>query len=694
MKPLALYIQNYGSFYGRHHINLADRGNVSVLGENCDDPRAKSNGSGKSTWSDAWDWCWFGEHPRGDSADSVVNDEAKAGCCVTTDLLDDAGRLIRVTRVRECAGVGNGPRLWVDGKEITALDGKETQRLIEQHLGLDRTVFHAAVMFGQEDTFKFADATDGQRKDVLTRILPELAEVDGYLKRVDDLLVAARGDEQRAAVKAGAADAALQSIQGQDFDGAIRSWEAQRAERLGYLGALSNELGDRVSAAQAQVDLARNLPAVPPPVPVPTVTPAPLPEYQAAQDAAALASRESEAASARRNAANNALVEKQVLAREIQATLRRLEAATVGQCSQCGQPITKEHLAKEVALAKARWDAVCVEGTAAKARFEEANQQAQAAADAWTAAVNHHTALHRQWLDVQQQAQQAHAVAQATRNQQVQAAQRAQDAFRQAGKALQQAQGDLQRTQQEAATLAQATNPFQQQRAAWAAQVMSAQVVQATERAAVDFFRKRVQALEFWKVGFGAKGLKSFLLDGKVAEMAAEANRWVSLLTGGTTWVEFSTQRQVGKGKAAKLVEDFSVRVFRSNPDGTVTQRNYRSWSGGEKYRVALGVDFGLARLIAKRARCSYDVLVLDELFQRSLDATGKDAVAELLQALALEKSSIFVIDHSENLSYANLFETRMVVRKIGRRSRVVDGLNYGVELGPDNSLTAHPAFP
>ena len=79
---------------------------------------------------------------------------------------------------------------------------------------------------------------------------------------------------------------------------------------------------------------------------------------------------------------------------------------------------------------------------------------------------------------------------------------------------------------------------------------------------------------------------------------------------------------------------------------------------------------------------------------------TGKEAVAEMLQVLAKEKSTILVIDH--DASFQNMFDARLVVRKHKRRSRIVDGVSYVAD-EPGSAqdggstggvLQAHAAFP
>lgn len=677
MKFLSLFIQNYGSFYGRHMIPLGDRGLVSVLGQNLDDPAwSRSNGAGKSTWCDALDWCLWGDHPRGDAAASVVNDEAQAGCCVAVQLLGDAGQLIQVRRTRDCPGVPNGPTLSVEGEAATqtALDARETQRRIEGVLGMDRMVFHAAVLFGQQDTWKFADATDGERKDLLTRMLPELGEVDRLLERCGKMAGEAADQHRRAAAGLEVRTARHAALLSQDPRPQVDVWEREWAEwvvRLqGEVAHWERTLAERVGRLQAmgptQVAPARQ------PKPVELV------EWE--RRAGELVACEQQAL--------RELEGLRAEAKVAQAQVVRLQDPKALACPTCGRAFdgqAAQHRDQELAAQRAAYDALVARGLQARSAHERAAgereraQQAVVAGQAAWQKANEAAA----WGEAEELRKANHRALEET--------------------ACREAAGWRDRKAAELAEVMRRVNPHVAAVESWRAAVGEAgQAIQAAEQAVARLAR-RVAGLEFWERGLGAKGLKSMMLDSRVGEMAAEANRWVQLLTRGTCWVEFSTQREVGRGKQRRMVEDFSIRVFRSSPDGSIMERGYRSWSGGERYRVALGIDFGLARLVARRAKCSYDMLILDEVFGRSLDATGREAVAEMLQALRAEKSTIFVIDHDEQ--FQHLFTDRMVVQKRRRRSRVVGGLNHGVEpeaadggsagaVQPGRVLAAHPAFP
>ena len=158
----------------------------------------------------------------------------------------------------------------------------------------------------------------------------------------------------------------------------------------------------------------------------------------------------------------------------------------------------------------------------------------------------------------------------------------------------------------------------------------------------LDELTRLREDLEFWTKGLSTKGLKSYALDAYLGFLTESANHWVGALTGGQFSVRFESQSKTTKS----LVEKTNIRVFKHNSDGTTTERNYRSWSGGEKRRVALGVDYGIASLVASQAKTTWGTLILDESFRAHLDMEGRTAVVGLLQELKKEKDSIFVIDH------------------------------------------------
>ena len=113
----------------------------------------------------------------------------------------------------------------------TTLDTKETQRLIELFLGLDRDVFHAAVLFGQTDLVHYAESTDAERMEILTKIL-QLDEIDTLLEKAKSLVAINDGKAARITADIQAHSAVLVNLKRVDFAGQIKAWTENQAAEL------------------------------------------------------------------------------------------------------------------------------------------------------------------------------------------------------------------------------------------------------------------------------------------------------------------------------------------------------------------------------------------------------------------------------------------------------------------------------
>jgi DNA repair exonuclease SbcCD ATPase subunit len=650
MRILSVELTNFGPFHGTHEFNLADRGLLLVMGDNQDEPRMDSNGSGKSSVFDALDWCLWGENPRGDHAEAVFNDEVfsvrGSKCEVYVKLENDAGGIIDIIRTRTKSKLDL--EVTAEGNTLSTLDTKESQKVIERILGLDREVFHAAVLFGQQDLTHYADSTDTQRMEILTRLL-QLDDIDRYLERVKGML---RGNGERKAklqVDLAGVNGQLQATRPEDLDAQVVQWEQTHQETLSrFQEAMKVKVAEHHEAQAQVVDptalqaakatLDKELAIL--------VPPAEPPEVEAARQAAAKA--QADMALAARDA---------VLAQDGMKALQGEGAI----CSRCRQPITDAHrdtehreLLQDLQKAETIGQEAQARLYAAEAARAEAAEQGAQARRVWQVArdAKAQEAAH---LGAQLQAM----TAQVAR---VEALAREISGF-----------------QAELAKLQGETNPWTERRAKIEQERYDLERRLGQIQYELEALEVAARHLGFWIHGLGVKGLKSYILDSRLQELSDAANEWLHLLTGGTMWVRFEAQKET-RGK--KLVNAPDVRCFRWNPDGTITERSYKSWSGGEKKRISFAVDFGLSRLVARRATQRYDLLILDEAFKH-LDRAGKEAVMEMLQKLSQEKSSLIVVEH--DTEFQGQFERRVLVRKQNRRSTIQE-----VDHGNQKELPVH----
>jgi len=633
LKFVQIKISNYGSYFGTVEIPLADQGLVLVSGKNLDEPKMNSNGSGKSMLFDALDWCLWGRPPRGDHADSVINEEiigTRGGeCAVDLEIEDDSGCQILVCRKR--AKGRQTLQLFFDGRELSNLDSAETQREISRLLGLTREVFHGAVLFAQTDLIHYMDSSDSSRMDALTEIL-QLGEIDELLEKVKIRIKAKEAEkdqlERDRTKKAGI----LQGLELQDMDAIVESWERDRKTRGLKVG--EEIVRKQQEAAWTQQELGR--------LTVLEQRSKELKERLAGDSQTSVCSEQIKSLDLALAEGNRSLGSLSARVTMAQSSLQKrhgLRGYTA--CPQCGQALAPMHAAQEIDRLERllRVDTVTRDSLAsninevhaARARLVVAKEESERA-------VNE---VRREFQSVQ--------IAIATLQGQAQLVGRL--------------AAEIEKLRQTAIAIEWEVNPH-------LAKKEEHERLKEQLRLEIGAFDQQAQALErelrgldFWAKAFSGQGLKSYILDARLQELSDAANRWMGLLTGGTIWAKFESQRQT-RGK--KLVNAPEVRLFRWNPDGTTSERNYESWSGGEKQRISLAIDFGLSGLIAQRAKHRYDLLIMDEIFKH-LDHAGKEAVLEMLGVLAREKSSLFVVEHDSE--FQDQFDRRILVTKRSRRS-------------------------
>lgn len=638
MKVQYIVINNFGSFHGCHQIPMKDLGLVFVSGQNLDEPKSPSNGAGKSTIFDALDWCLFGEVPRGDVAKSIVNDEAK-GCWVLARLEDGDSEYI-VWRFRQYQGK-NGVKFYeqtsptVLWENKTALDTDATQVSINAALGLDRTIFRAAVYRAQGDEFTFAEATDGDRKDLLTAIIPELQEIDELKETAKVKLQIVQNDIAKTQGSLQQLESELAGLLATDWASAQAQWEESNAKEI-------QKAKENLATAENAVALLQS-----------QVLPLPGLRTQLQQLSATVPPTQHawQQEYDRRVAARADFMSKGIALKERMNANRlwteQVRAGSIGEgaCLRCHQPVTGQHLQEEMARAATEHQAYVVQSKAMLADLETIQAGVKEAEG------------YRNQESIANQA----AIAQ--RSQQLGSLQAQIKLLEQVQKQIPQAEQNKQAWSLHLGSLQAAVWPGAAQKFQALGRQTALQYQIAFDHTVIKNAGYRAKVLQFWTDALTAKGLKNYVMDARIEDMTMAANTWVHALTGGTTWVRFETQAMTAKGT---LSEKLNVRIFRHNPDGTITERNFKSWSGGEKTRVALGVDQGLSTLIADRATKPWQLYIVDESFRQHMDSGGREAIFDLLQKL--DRGTVFVVDHDHEM--AAQFENQLQVRVQNRRSK------------------------
>lgn len=638
MKIHRLVINNFGSYVGEHSLKLSDRGLVLIEGDNQDEFKMDSNGSGKSQVPDSLDWCLTGVIPRGDHVDSIINDK-ETTCKVEVEILTEDNNRILVQRERVRKKKTN-LKLWLNDQNITALDAKETQRLIYQYLGIDRDILHSTVLFAQTDLVHYADSTDSKRMEILTSLL-QLDTIDDLRDKTKVELQKLNSQQDKLLGSVESTQAQLQLAKQVDYDYAIEKWELERKGRLDRLNeqliATSNRL-NKMASPQASEDI----------------------EQHIKQLEASLVSEEKDERKLRE--INNRIVTAsqniEFGKREIESL--QIEIDVINQklqnenyvCSACGQKIDKGSLVKE--------------GIEKQNALEQKNKIHKIHIESLDVLnVEYNDEVIRVNEDYQERVNKNIVTRNEIESQKI-ALTKIQDhteLYFELVNSIKGIEAQIKQTQSEVNYHLKTKQDAEKQ-------------IASMENSLAEY-NSRLQSIgtlkgfyTFWVEGFGPKGLKSYILDNKLKELNDSINYWVKLLTGGTIWVELGSHKT---NRSNKVVNSPEVKVCRWNTDGTITTRDYKSWSGGEKQRISLAIDFGLSRIIANRSAHTYDIVFLDEIFKH-LDRGGKESVMEMLQVLAKEKSSVFVVEHDSE--FKSLFDNKICVTKKDGRSSIQEFSN------------------
>ncbi len=162
----------------------------------------------------------------------------------------------------------------------------------------------------------------------------------------------------------------------------------------------------------------------------------------------------------------------------------------------------------------------------------------------------------------------------------------------------------------------------------------------------------------------GPNGVPALILETvAIPQIETEANRILAVLGGPARAVELRTQREKKTGGVSDTLD-----IVLLTETG---ERDYATFSGGERARVNLALRLALAQLLAQRKGAETGLLVLDEL--EYLDAQGTAALVEVLEGLQDRIRTIILISHLPELR--DSLEQTLTLENIDGRSRVVGSM-------------------
>lgn len=611
MRAISLSIKNFLSF-GRAHITLSHAGLVLIEGENRDDPTAKSNGAAKSAIVEAFVWCMQGITLRGYVGDDVINRKVGKNCRVTI-VWKDRGSKWKVVRARQDAKLKTSLNLYHNGQRVTGATTADTQLAIDRLLGMTAKTFCSSVVFGQSNAYRFSSLTDTEQK----AILDEALGIEAYALASNAARDKANVHRVNVDTLKRTFDALSDKIRDAESD-----WKLARDRESTFTSDQEAKMEALQCELDELVDKIRTTPK--------HDTKKLRAQLKTMRDA--LRERQHEIDVLKENAIklSHDYTMYHLDADKIEQDIERHKHMH-GDCPTCGQEVSKNEQKDIVEM---------LQRSMIKAR-EIASQTRSAADNADRKARAEATKLHKEREGVAE----------------------VEEAIERAEKSnVKRATLDerMQTLERRLTEIEEEKNPYQKLVKEAEQKMTDLTGEHVLVRADLAVEEADLELYEFWQDAFGAKGLRSLLIDTALPILNEKVDHYARAVTGGSIHIEFKTQSEL---KSGKTVDKFEVSVVNQHGAGA-----YKGNSAGEKAKIDLCVGLALQALVASRARSSINVAFFDEPFE-SLDEAAIECVATLLTEELKDRESVFVITHNEALKA--FFPNVLTVIKEGGMSRV-----------------------
>lgn len=641
-----LEIRNFLSLGDENHVDLRNRGLMLIEGVNCDDPSAKSNGSGKSSIVDALSWCLFGKTARGVSGDDVVNRTAKKNCKVEIEILED-GERYRIVRYRKDKEGGNGLQVFVrqggDWTELTKGTVAETQRFIEGLMGCSHEIFVTTVYAGQDAMPDLPSMTDKQLKGLIESVLGITKLSKAYAEINASLNASMNAEEAKRPMLRNLEDLLEETktkvYNTKTFD--CGRWTVEHKIRI---QSLENDLravdDEETVFNDSAIGLRADLQA----------TKQKIEELRKTIEGFATVDQE-------RNTLRDLLAKASTdleiktqnykrLALEAQKkceAVKNIETKVGTPCSECGKLYTLDDLAEAKRLAtESAVKAVEIAKTALN-EAKKAKSQHQARQDALTAFVQQHpdNQLHEALTQERMYRVRAQTLEEKL-DTSVFAQKRQQISFQ------------IERLKAE-------TNPYLGALSSLESLQESTEKKLKTLEAELQAQEEKTQLYKMASEVLGPKGVRAHILDTITPLLNDRTARYLDVLSDGKLRAVWTTLTTTKKGE---LRENFQIMV-----QNMVGGGSFDSLSGGEKRKVRVACCLALQEVVASRATKPIELFIADEV-DHALDEAGVERLIGVLEEKAQTCKTLLVISHNP---LRNWIDNVMTVKKKNGISSIVE---------------------
>jgi DNA repair exonuclease SbcCD ATPase subunit len=624
-------------------LPLSGAGLVWITGENTDSKAADNNGSGKSTIFKALTWGLYGKTIDGERGDKVIRSGQKTAR-VEVVLGSDEERWTVVRERRK--GVPKLTLLQPNGKPFEASKDAVQER-IEEMVGLDFPAFKNTVLYGQNDSARFAHprTKDSERKEMLHRILRTGVLQDCHeLVREHRLKLKKQIGEIEDEIRGAEIRLGEQDIEGLAED--VETFEEQREREVEQHKSKAREYRDRAVSEMDGIDEADEDSG--------EVEAAFIEEIEALEEALKItedAANESQAVEEELKPLKTDEEKAMgVMARAVaslgssRSSLERLDGQD--RCYACNSPLDEgealtfiEAVKKEIKDRKKKRDQAQKKLSAIREKIKAGRTKQEE----YDAVARRERTLLEEFHEAEAKLEWWRREKETIATLRETAKERAADFVKLARQELAKAKDVKAQANPHAERLARA----KKKRKEIKRQVKEFGVLKKEHA-------ETLAHVEFWVRGFSNQGLPSYILDAVMPYVASRANHYLETLADGDIVMDFSTQREMKSSKGEKRDEiDISWEI-----EGL--EDSYPP-SGGQLKKMEIATDLALMDLVATREGENIDILALDEILD-GLDGEGRQRVLTLLLEMRRRRGSVFVISHETEMS--EIFEKAIIVRK------------------------------
>ena len=139
-------------------------------------------------------------------------------------------------------------------------------------------------------------------------------------------------------------------------------------------------------------------------------------------------------------------------------------------------------------------------------------------------------------------------------------------------------------------------------------------------------YRETINYFDFAQLLMKDGGVKSKIIQKYIPLMNQQINKYLQMME---FYINFTLDDEFKENIKSPIHEDFS----------------YESFSEGEKMRINLAILFTWREIARMKNSISTNLLILDEIFDSSLDNTGTDYFTKIIKYV-IKDTNVFVISH------------------------------------------------